>query len=153
MVLAPVDMVLHSATHLFRNEELTHGLRDLVDIDALLAHFGAVGRPFWRALVARAGELDLGRPLYYALRHASRVLGTHVPDDVVEDVARHAPPPPLRPLMDRLLERAIEPTPARRATRFARHALYVRGHWLKMPMPLLAWHLTSKALRRDAKPA
>jgi hypothetical protein len=25
----------------------------------------------------------------------------------------------------------------------------VRGHWLKMPMPLLAWHLTVKAFRRD----
>src|SRR5581483_1442714 len=39
-VLAPADMVLHSATHLFHNEELTHGLRDLVDLDALLRHFG-----------------------------------------------------------------------------------------------------------------
>jgi len=27
--------------------------------------------------------------------------------------------------------------------------LYLRGHWLKMPVPLLAWHLTVKSLRRE----
>src|SRR5581483_3934078 len=29
-VLANLDMILHSAAHLFLNEDLTHGLRDLV---------------------------------------------------------------------------------------------------------------------------
>ena len=36
-VLAPVDMVLHSATHLFHDGELEHGLRDLV----IEPHLGA----------------------------------------------------------------------------------------------------------------
>ncbi len=148
-VLSPCDMVLHSATHLFHNEELSHGLRDLVDLDALLAHFGGEGRAFWRPLVARAGELDLGRPLYYALRFTSRLLGTQVPADVVADVARYAPVAPVAALMDRLLDAALQPAAASPATRWARRAMYVRGHWLKMPVPLLAWHLTYKALRRD----
>jgi hypothetical protein len=34
--------------------------------------------------------------------------------------------------------------PAGRAAALA--ALYLRGHWLRMPMPLLARHLTVKAL-------
>jgi Uncharacterised nucleotidyltransferase len=153
LVLSPVDMVLHSATHLFRNEELTHGLRDLVDIDALLGHFARADRPFWTALLARADELDLGRPLYYALRFSSQLLGTSLPADVIRDVARHAPPAPVRALMDALLAAALEPAAVRPATRWARRALYLRGHWLKMPMPLLAWHLTWKALRRDEEPA
>ena len=38
-VLAPVDMVLHSATHLFCNEDVGNGLRDLVDLDSLLREF------------------------------------------------------------------------------------------------------------------
>ena len=38
-VLAPVDMVLHSATHLFCNEDVGNGLRDLVDLDGLLRAF------------------------------------------------------------------------------------------------------------------
>jgi hypothetical protein len=146
-------MVLHSATHLFHNEELSHGLRDLVDLDALLAHFGGEGRAFWRTLVARAAELDLGRPLYYALRFTSRLLGTDVPDDVVADVACHAPAAPIAAVMDHLLDAALQPTAALSATRWARRAMYVRGHWLKMPVPLLAWHLTYKALRRDEEPA
>jgi len=35
-VLAPADMVLHSAAHAFQDGDLTRGLRDLVDIDGLL---------------------------------------------------------------------------------------------------------------------
>src|SRR6476469_4270169 len=31
LVLAPPDMVIHSATHLFNNEDMAHGLRDLTD--------------------------------------------------------------------------------------------------------------------------
>jgi len=152
-VLSPCDMVLHSATHLFQNEELTHGLRDLVDIDRLLAHFAAANPSFWRALVARAGELDLGRPLFYALRFTTRLLGTPIPDAIAPDVARLAPAAPVGALMDRLLDAALQPKSASAATRWARRALYLRGHWLKMPAPLLAYHLTWKALRRDEEPA
>ena len=35
-VLSPLDMIIHSATHLFYDGELEHGLRDLVDLDALI---------------------------------------------------------------------------------------------------------------------
>ena len=151
-MLSKVDMVVHSATHLFHNEVLSHGLRDLVDIDALLDHFGRNERAFWPALVERARELDLQRPLYYALRSASSMLGTRVPNDVMASIARDGPVAPIRFLMDRLFAAALEPASARPATRWARRALYVRGHWLKMPVPLLAWHLTIKALRREEAP-
>ena len=56
-VLAPVDMVLHSATHLFCNEDVGNGLRDLVDLDSLLRDFALEPR-FWPGLTARAAELD-----------------------------------------------------------------------------------------------
>ena len=39
-VLQPADMLLHGMTHLFHNEELSHGLRDLSDSDLLLREFG-----------------------------------------------------------------------------------------------------------------
>ena len=57
-VLAPTDMVLHSMTHLFHNDELSRGLRDLSDLDLLLRHF-AVDATWWRNLVERARTLDL----------------------------------------------------------------------------------------------
>jgi hypothetical protein len=150
-VLCPLDMVLHSATHLFHNEELTHGLRDLVDIDALLGRFGTDVH-FWNGLIARATELDLARPLYYALRWTERLLATKVPAAATASVARYAPDRAVGALMDALLAPALRPTAARPSTRWARRALYVRGHWLKMQMPLLAWHLTVKSLRRDEQP-
>lgn len=148
-VLAPADMVIHCATHLFLDEAFSHGPRDLVDFDALLRQFGR-DPEFWPRLVARASELDLARPLYYALHWTSRIHRTPVPASTLDEAARYAPAAPLRTLMHRLLAPALRPTSARASTRWARRALYVRGHWLKMPPHLLAWHLTVKALRRDA---
>ena len=38
-VLSPVDMLLHNAVHLFMNDELRGGLRDVVDFRDLFEHF------------------------------------------------------------------------------------------------------------------
>lgn len=145
-VLAPADMVLHSATHLFYGE-FEHGLRDLVDIDRLLQHFGA-DPAFWNALVPRARELELGRPLFYAVRAAQRLLGTAVPEHVLRDIARDAPNPLLLVLMDWLFGHALlpsHPSIDQPGTAPARFALYVRANWLRMPPLLLARHLFHKA--------
>ena len=53
------DMILHSMVHLLLNEELSHGLRDLSDIDLLLRHGSAQGPSFWPDLLARAQVLNL----------------------------------------------------------------------------------------------
>src|SRR5262245_6360514 len=66
--LSPRDMLLHSAAHLFHDSELRGGVRGLVDIHDLLARFSDKAG-FWDGLVERAAELDLGRPLFYALRY------------------------------------------------------------------------------------
>jgi len=148
-VLAPVDMVLHSATHLFCNEDVGNNLRDLVDLDNLLGEF-AKQESFWSRLIARAGELDLTRPLYYALRYAVRVLDTSVPPGVLRQADIGRPPSMLRTLMDALFLRTLLPGRATgRLASLARGSLYVRAHWLRMPPLLLAHHLTVKALRRE----
>jgi hypothetical protein len=145
--LAPMDMVIHSACHLFHEEELHHGLRDLVDLDALLRAFG--GEPgFWESLPARARELDLARPLYHALRYAGKLLHTPVPADTLRQAAAFAPPLPQRLLLDALYGRALQsphPSCADYASGIARRLLFVRAHWLRMPPRLLARHLAHKA--------
>jgi len=149
-VLAPADMVLHSATHLFHNEELSHGLRDLADLDCLLHDFG-LRSGFWQELTERASDLDLARPLYYGLRYAMQMLGTPVPREALTAVDISHPSRLLRPLMDALFLRALRPdhpSAADHLTPLARRALYVRAHWLRMPPHLLAYHLTRKAFRR-----
>jgi len=151
-VLAPTDMVLHSATHLFHNEELGEGLRDLADLDALLREFGE-REGFWSTLVCRGTELDLALPLHYALRYTTQFLRTPVPRAVVDAAARAAGRSSSMPVMDSLFTRALRPDhPGSndRWTPIARKLLYVRAHWLRMPPLLLIRHLTTKALRRES---
>ena len=148
-VLAPADMVLHSLTHLFMNDDMSHALRDLSDLDLLLRHFSEVSG-FWDQLLERAALLDLQRPLHYALRHAARVLGTPLPPYVEEIAARRAPHLPVSLLMDAIWRRALRcPHPSARlpGSAAALFTLYLRGHWLRMPPWLLARHLAIKALR------
>lgn len=147
-VLSPVDMVLHSATHLFCNEDVGNSFRDLVDLDALLRELGA-RQDFWSRLTERAAELDLSRPLYYALRYAQRVLDTPIPARVSGAAERSAPPSWLRGLMDRLFLATFQPDAAGRSLALARTSLYVRAHWLRMPPLLLTYHLAYKAFRRE----
>jgi len=149
-VLAPIDMVLHSATHLFHDGEFNHGLRDLVDLDDLMRHFG-VDECFWRHLVRRAKELDLRRPLYYALCYTRKILGTPVPEAVMAAAEAGGPSPFAGTVMDALLRRALapeHPTCVERFTGVARWLLYVRSHYLRMPLHLLVPHLVRKSLKK-----
>jgi hypothetical protein len=142
-------MVLHCAVHLFQDGELGGSIRDLVDADALVSDFAHCDSQFWTRLVARAGELGLGRPLFYVLRYARRLLQTSVPDDV--EAALPKPSSPVLRLMDRLVMRAMLPVTGQHGTageETARLLLYIRSHWLRMPPGKLAAHLTRKALRR-----
>ena len=145
-VLAPIDMVLHSACHLFHDGELPHGLRDLSDLDLLLGHFGQ--HPgFWDNLPQRAVELELRRPLYYALRYVRYFFGTSVPPAV--DAALQGSAPVGLPIMDTMFHRVLGPEHASyedSLSRPSRLAAYVRAHWLRMPLQLLIPHLLHKAL-------
>lgn len=150
-VLDPVDMLLHSATHLFHEGSLDNGLRDLFDLDSLFRHFGK-NPDFWKRLVPRAVELGLVRPLYYAVRFCSELLGTSISPDIVEATMAGKPAPMTSFLMDYCYRRALRTPHAScngRGTSLARSALYVRSHWLRMPFPLLAYHLLRKAVRRS----
>lgn len=147
-VLAPVDMVLHSAVHLFYDGEYDKGLRDLLDLHRLLQHFGATPG-FWEALPRRAHELELARPLFYALRYTQWLLETPVPATTQAALGGAAPNDVLLAVMDALFKRALLPIHASCSdglTKSARFLLYVRGNWLRMPPLMLTRHLLHKAL-------
>jgi hypothetical protein len=146
-VLAPEDRILHSATHLFHDGELPHGLRDLTDLDLLLRD-AALDRDFWPCLTARADELELSRSLFYALRYLHHFLDTPVPDSVMSALDAAAPNRVTLALMDGIFTRVLAPTHASCAdalTPAARLAAFVRAHWLRMPAYLLIPHLFHKA--------
>jgi Uncharacterised nucleotidyltransferase len=147
------DMVLHSAAHAFQDGDLTRGLRDLVDIDDLFRHFAPKGN-FWDKLAARAEELDLHRPLYYALRYSKMYLQTPIPTEILDRSRRWRPAWPASALMDVIVDQVITTGPRRRDLSFklSQHLLYIRSHWLRMPPWLLIPHLLRKALGERRRP-
>jgi hypothetical protein len=151
-ILAPCDMILHGATHLFNEGEFDRALRNLADLDLLFRHFAAMP-DFWTDLLERGASLGMGRPLYYALRYTSRFLYTPIPPSAIDAARQFAPPMPA--LMDALFEHALRPahpTARDRLTGLSILFLYARGHWLRLPLYLLAPHLLhSFVARRLAK--
>jgi hypothetical protein len=149
-VLAPCDMILHSATHLLSEGEFDRGLRDLDDLNLLLRQFGR-DAGFWPMLIERAVELDLRRPLYFALRYASRLLGTPVPAEVLASERLSRPTPVLLPVLDAMFGRALganHPSCHDALSGVALTILYIRGHLLLMPARMLIPHLIHKSLKR-----
>jgi len=149
--LGSVDMVIHSATHLFHEGDFDHGLRDILDLHGLLTYFGDHEPGFWDELVPRAIELDLINPLYYALHYCSLILATDIPQRVIQQAKQGEPNPLMSRVMDWLFMRALRPDHPScdlPFTGFARLLLYVRSHYLRMPLHLLIPHLSRKAWRR-----
>ncbi len=149
-VLAPEDRVLHSATHLFHEGEFAQGFRDLLDLDLLLKEF-STQENFWVKLLQRSNELNQQIPLYYALRYTHQILQTPVPEKVLKASEQQSPNRINTSLMDALFLRALMPDHEScndRWTGLARWLLFVRSHWLKMPVHLMVPHLLRKAFRR-----
>jgi len=148
-VPGPTDQVLHAATHLFHEGEWGHGLRDLSDLHLLLVCYGA--KPlFWEDLLTRAETLGLGRPLSYALKLCVDLLHTPVPAHVLRTVPARPGPLVARSmqfLFDQALTTAHKPSRSRWAAPAA-FALYVRSHYLRMPLHLLVPHLVVKGWQR-----
>lgn len=149
--LAPVDMVLHSAAHLYTEGELEMGLRGLIDLEALLQQW-AVDDAFCQALMARADALGWQAPLAQAFRQMQTLLAWPVPPPFAAWLERHAARPLHRPwarLTEAMYRRALRPDHpvfGGVATALARAGLYLRGHWLRMPPLMLLRHLARKAV-------
>jgi hypothetical protein len=135
--LAPNDMLLHSALHLLQEGDFSHGIRDLIDIDALFREFGTDPR-FLPSLVERAQELDLTRLLYYAVKQAQNLLRTPLPETFLNAIERCRPMILTRWMMGSLIAGALQ------SSEISRRLLYIRGHYMRMPLRLLIPHLARK---------
>lgn len=150
-ILSPEDMVLHSASHLFWGGEFENGLRDLSDIDLLLREFSAKDEFFWQKLFERAKELGLGKPLFYALRYTNRLLQTPIPDEIIAACTIFGSGRFKKYIMDYVFIKALKPFhPVSQtfSTPLAIGFLYLRSHWLKMPLHILIPHLLRKSWLR-----
>ena len=129
-VLAPADMFLHSAAHLFRNGAWAHGVRDLVDMDAMLRGFGS-HKGFWTALLERADRLNLSDPCAAALQTLDKHLGTPMPASARKPTLSRSGWP-LGPLRDRLVGRALFPRSVDRLDPGCERARRALAYW---PLP------------------
>jgi hypothetical protein len=149
-VLSPPDMVLHNCVHLFHDGDLRNGLRELLDLAALLEEL-SIREGFWSDLVARARTLGLSRPLYYGLSQVASLLRSPVPDEALRALRPYAPFWPLRPVILAAMARLLRPRrlqggePLRDLVQWL---FYLRSHWLRMPPMLLVRHLLVKARKR-----
>ncbi|HEV2818223.1 MAG TPA: nucleotidyltransferase family protein [Allosphingosinicella sp.] len=134
-VLAPADMIVHAAAHLFADGDLAGGLRNLWDIDRLLREFDSVD--FRRTLEERARLHQLAAPVGRALRLARRLYGTPVAAGRLT-------------VADRLFEARLlaRNSWGQERGKLLRFAFYLRGHLLRMPPLMLARHLWTKAAMR-----
>lgn len=157
-VLCPEAMLLHSATHLFHEGEFDNGLRDLVDLDVLLRTLGGESLDT-QSLLDRAQQLGLLQVLGLALRCVRHLLGTPVPTDLLAKTGALQTNGLVQKTLEYAYTRALRPQHAScvlPGSDLALSALYVRSHWLRMPAPLLAYHLGRKLLLRTfarAEPA
>lgn len=148
--LAPEDLILHSAAHLFTEGEFDHGLRDLADLHLLLGHFSTTP-DFLNGLAGRARATGLDLPLYYALRYCRLLLRTTLPAGV-EDSLNPGHSRFRLGLLDQMFRDAFtahHPSTHTATRSLSLQALFIRGHYLRMPLRLLTPHLLRKALRRD----
>ena len=146
--LAPVDMVLHSAAHLFHEGEFETGFRGLCDLDGLLRTLSEQADDFWAQLIIRANDLDLNIPLFYALSYAKAMLNTPVPDGIEIRIGAGVPKGGLEAFMRALYMTALRPYHHSCDGPFsaaARWLLYIRSHYIKMPIRVLLPHLFHKA--------
>jgi hypothetical protein len=151
-VLQPVDQVLHSAAHLFLDSEARDRVRDLVDLDGLLRHFGRKPN-FWEALLDRGTELGLVEPLALAAHFCVEWLGTPIPAATRSRLRAQGPSALRRTWLLPTLSAILTPTdPDDRPpwTQGLASAIFLaRYHRARMPLRFLVPHLWHKLRKRD----
>jgi hypothetical protein len=150
--LGPEDIVIHSSCHLFFGE-FHKGLRDLYDLHKLFTEHAAE-KAFWEKLVIRAEDLGLAQPVLDALNESKRLFGTAVPKLTVDQLSNKRGNTVSKFARSWLFEIALRPNHHSAKTtwsHFAQWIIFARSHWLRMPLPLLVFHLTHKALFPEKK--
>jgi hypothetical protein len=143
-VLAPTDMIIHSAAHLFADGDLAGGLRNLWDIHCLLSLMldevmddNEPPHPIWvwdevrSRLLSRAQHHGLRHAVERAMRLEEHLYGGNSGALTLTD----------RLFIRRLTARDHWGRPTRK---FIRLIFYIRSHWLRMPPLMLARHLWTK---------
>ncbi|MCB4436275.1 nucleotidyltransferase family protein [Alteromonas sp. McT4-15] len=144
-VLKPHAMLVHSCIHLIFNETFKQAHRDLYDIASLIADFG--NDDFWDEAIGLAKETGFYRELFLACRYSSKKLGFPLPSKLTQDIPYTAHK---LFVLDSFMNKALSPHHPLcdvKGRNIASFMAWVRGHWCKMPLMLLIYHLSVKSIR------
>ena len=136
-VFSPTDRFIHSAIHIFGDGAFETPARSFIELYYLYAD---LSEPEKGALADRAVQVHAGKPVAGALWAIKRNFG--VPTVVTAAEGRRLP------AVSRLLKWAVAAVTEREQAPLANLFLYVRSHYMRMPLPLLVGHLWKKVLRR-----
>lgn len=142
-ILSFPAMTLHSLIHLFFNEDVNKGYRDLLDIHTLINKHGT--DDYWQVLLDLAKETGFELELFLTCRYTQQILHTEIPEHVITAVA--VCKPWNIGYLDFIYQRLLLPNhPVCRSKGFAiaEFLLLLRGHFQKMPPHILAYHLVTK---------
>lgn len=148
-IFKPAAMFLHSTVHLFLNEEIKHGFRDLTDLSLLIEQYQS--EEFWQELVGLAVESKFATELCLALRYTQKILGQEIPRSVLSQLSPYTPAALALRYLDFIFLRVlrpIHPVFGDWNEQLAQFLLMVRGHYLKMPLPILLKHMIWKGSRQ-----
>ena len=146
-VLSPTHMLIHTAVHLFFNDELRGGIRELLDIHGLCHLVNERDEAWSKVAALTATQPMLARTLFYALDTAQRLLGTPVNPKILLDLRTSRITDQHLSLMRWLFDRALLDDQGIGAG-LAQQVLFLRSHWLRMPAGLLLPHLARKSWLR-----
>lgn len=147
-VLRPAAMTLHSIVHLFFNEEFPHGLRDLNDIHLLITQYESDS--FWQDIYTLATTSGFTVELYLACRYSQRFFQTNIPEKITIKLEETRTNRLSILFWDFIFSRVLDtkhPMYATWTKSFAIFIALVRGHYLKMPLPILIRHGLHKSYR------
>lgn len=142
-ILTPAAMTLHSIVHLFFNEDMKNGYRDLIDIHMFMSK--DADKNYWQTLLKLAQDTGFEYELFLACRYVTRIFDTEVPDYITVALAK-CEPRNIK-LLDFMFTKVLTPVHPYASPSFflmAEFFILVRGHFLKMPAHILIYHLISK---------
>jgi hypothetical protein len=145
-VLSPAGMTLHSIVHLMFNDDVKNGFRDLLDLDLLIKHNGSDF--YWSTLLQLAENTNFTYELKLAVRYLSKILQTKIPEGVLTQL--HISDSPTSKILDFIYLSVLLPSHAlvdNKKYNLANSIAMYRGHWLKMPLHILIYHMSNKGIR------
>ncbi len=144
--LSPAAATLHSCIHLFTNEDFSNGFRDLVDLYLLMQQYGQ--NDYWEKLVTLAEQTGFTLELFYCLDTLKQIFGLMPDSPFVKKIYKRHQNSFTGLLSHGLFKPALSPHHPLVfgfKNNLASFLIYIRGHWIKMPVHILIAHLSVKS--------